>query len=67
MVNILYLFFFNEVLACSPKMNVRHLTPVEISSNQIVLKFVIDLILLNTANENNVIKSSTNISTPTVR
>lgn len=48
-------------------MNVRHLTPVEISSNQIVLKFVIDLILLNTANENNVIKSSTNSSTPTVR
>lgn len=50
-------------------MNVRHLTPVEISSNQIVLKFVIhvDLILLNIANENNVIKSSTNISTPTVR
>lgn len=48
-------------------MNVRHLTPVEISSNQIMFKFVIDLILLNTANENNVIKSSTNISTPTVR
>lgn len=47
-------------------MNVRHSTPVEISSNQIVLKFVIDLILLNTANENNVIKSSTNISTPTI-
>lgn len=32
MVNILHYFYY-ENLACAPNMNVRFLTPVEISSN----------------------------------
>lgn len=31
-VNILHHFYY-KVLACAPKMNERHLTPFEISSN----------------------------------